>query len=783
MKTILNAIVALLLIGIVSCKPNLDNTKSCNHREKKSINQNWQFKTGKMDIGDWEVVDLPHTPKIEPLVVNNQWQGTMWYKKSLIVFDQNKKYFLNFEGVMQDAELWINENSVAKHNGGYLPFNVDITSYLNINKENEIKLKVTNIDNPITPPGKPLKTLDFNTYGGIYRDVYLTTTNPIYITDAIIENKPASGGILVHFDKVTSQKATGIIKVHVRNDEYETSELFCEVDLVSPIGTKNSFKAKLQNLKSQNDTEFNIAINLDNPELWSITNPELYKLEVKLFANQKMVDCKTLKIGIRDIELKADGFYINHEKIYIRGTNRHQEYPYVGYAISNNANYRDAFKIKDAGFDFVRLSHYPQDESFLEACDELGILVMNAIPGWQFIGDSTFIENSYQDIRDMVRRDRNHPSIILWENSLNESAMTDEYMVIANEILKEELPFDDTYSAGWIDYELYDLFIPARQHGKPPYYWNNYKINERPVFISEYGDWEYYAQNAGFNQTSFKNLKEEERSSRQLRGAGEQRLLQQALNYQEAANSNKKGASTIGDANWLMFDYNRGYANDIESSGISDIFRIPKFAYYFYKSQRPVAENKFNKPNEPFVFIANYLYKTKNIEVKVFSNCDEVELISNNLSLGNNVPDSDIYSDNIQQAPFTFNNITVNNSLTAIGKISGKEVTRTTIYKPQVADKINLTADISGKPLESGCNDLIFIYAMIVDANNQQVYNFNKEVRFNIEGDASIVGGKVVNAEAGIATVLIKIGKKTGSVKLEAVSQNKISGIIKLDSK
>ncbi|HET8855324.1 MAG TPA: glycoside hydrolase family 2 TIM barrel-domain containing protein, partial [Salinimicrobium sp.] len=590
-----------------------------------------------------------------------------------------------------------------------------------------------------------------------------------HITDAVAAQKAASGGVLVYFDKVTAENATGLVKVHFENARKQASEVYFTASLRKEGVVIKEFQSEPLTVEANADQEISQTIQVDNPKLWSPQHPNLYQLEVTLYADGQMVDQITETTGIRDIALNADGFYLNGEKLFIRGTNRHQEYPYIGYAISPEADYRDAVKIKNAGFDFVRLSHYPQSTDFLDACDELGLIVMNCIPGWQFFGEDEFRQNSYQDVVDMIRRDRNHPSIFFWEISLNESGMDDAYIEKVNELLDQELSFENIFSAGWMDHKAFDLFIPARQHAKPPQYWTAYKNGDRKIFIAEYGDWEYYAQNAGFNQKAFSDLKEEERTSRQLRGSGEKRLLQQALNYQESANSNRKGENTVGDANWLMFDYNRGYADDIESSGISDIFRIPKFAYYFYKSQRPVEEKLAHPSLEsgPMIKIASYWTPSSATDVKVFSNCDEVELFLNGKSISRNAPDTSDISDHLLHPPFIFNLKAFEEGiLKAVGFVDGKPVAEDSVTTAGEPAKIRLSADKSGKEFTS--NDVIFIYAQVFDKNNVKVHESGLSVHFSIvSGEGEIIGGNKIESEAGIATILLKT-HSTGNIKIKA---------------
>jgi len=763
-------------ILLLSCGKELTPS----NRSKINFGSEWTFSKDSTAL-NWEKITLPHTAQIEPLVVNNQWQGDCWYQKTFAAPQTEGKVFLYFEGVMHEAWVWINGEFVTHHQGGYLPFTIDASTLLK-SEGNTIIVKVNNEDNPQIPPGKTLKTLDFNYYGGIYRNVYLIQTNKTYITDAVHANQVNSGGILVNFETVSKDKASGVVKVHIKNEDVNAKKVKANILFKNGL-EKIEFTSDEQIIEPKATTSISKNITLSNPKLWGIENPNLYELEVKIISEGQTLDSQTLTTGIRKAELKADGFYLNDEKVFINGTNRHQEYPYIGYALSDEANYRDAVKIKNAGFDFVRLSHYPHSESFMKACDELGLLVMNCISGWQFTGDDVFLENSYQEIRDLARRDRNHPSVIFWEVSLNESDIKEPYMKKANELLRAELPYANIYTAGWIDNLNYDIYIPARQHGKAPDYWNNYEKGNRKIFIAEYGDWEYYAQNAGFNQTSFSNLKEEERTSRQLRAFGEKRLLQQAFNYQEAFNSNVKGKHTIGQANWLMFDYNRGYADDIESSGISDIFRIPKFAHYFYQSQRsPIMTLNEKLVSGPIVHIASYWNEKSPLDVTVFSNCEEVALYLNNVLIAKQKPTHSEFSNQLPHPPFVFKIPTFQSgTLRAEGLINNKKVTEHQVQSATQATKIELSYDASTVQINPEFPDVVFVYAKVTDANGNLVANATNEITFSIEGtDAELIGQNPFPAEAGIATIVLRTNTFKKSIKIKAQAKGLTAATLEL---
>lgn len=737
-----------------------------------NFNNNWQFTLSADSSAvfnaesrlSWEKVRLPHTPVIEPLVVNDQWQGICWYRKDFVLpaHSEGKRLFLRFEGAMNVADVWINGVKKTRHLGGYLPFVIDFTDEALPDALNHAIVRLDNTDNPITGP-KPLKQLDFNTYGGLYRDVYLIMENSVFITDPIFENKPGSGGIFVSYPEVNRGKAVIRIQTHVKNTGAGDQDIVISHLILKGSDVIIKHEAPGRELKAKSDGEFVEDIILQSPDLWSPASPNLYKLVTCVSAGNRLLDIDTTRIGIRRFEISKDHFYINGEEMFLRGVNRHQEYPYIGYALSNEAQYRDARKIKEAGFDYVRLSHYPHSPAFMDACDELGLVVLDAIPGWQYYNENeAFKTYVIQTCRDMIRRDRNHACVMSWEVSLNESWMPEKFIDQAVAAAREEYPGDQCFTSGWMNYG-YDIFLQARQHRL-----QHYEDPGKPYIVSEYGDWEYYAMNAGLDQDKWQDLAQEDRSSRQPLEAGEKRLLQQGTNIQEAHNDNFN-TPAFADGYWSMYDYNRGYADDLETSGIMSIFRVPKFSYYFFRSQRDADEVSSLFPSGPMVDIASWWDENSSANVRVFSNCEEVELSLNGILISRQKPDTGRISNNLAHPPFTFRMDKFHpGTLLATGYIEGKKAVQDTVVTPGEPKALKLVCDESGRPPKAGCNDAIFIYATIVDENGQRVPLNGEMVKFSVSGDATVINpGSMASSEAGIATALIIIGDKPGEISIQ----------------
>ena len=391
--------------------------------------------------------------------------------------------------------------------------------------------------------------------------------------------------------------------------------------------------------------------------------------------------------------------------------------------------------------------------------------------GWQFYNDTdAFRAYCYRSASELIKRDRNRPSVLAWEVSLNETQMPISFMEKLDSIVHAEYPGENVFSCGWMD-DVYDIYLQARQHR----ILHPHELKDKPYSVSEYGDWEYHSKNGGLNQDNLPNDLRAELSSRQARSFGEKRLLNQAFNLQESHNDNLNTIA-YSDSYWVMYDYNRGYHPDIEYSGMMDLFRLPKFGYYFYQSQKDVTAGNVLK-------IATYWNEKSPLDVKVFSNSDEVKLFLNDELIASQKPDSNKNTNKLSHPPFTFKlDKFTPGALKAIGFINGKEVSEDLVQTPKKATKLKIWIDESGKKPKADVNDVVFCYIAAVDENGTVNIEFSDEIKVTLKGDLEIMNPDVIKAEAGIATALIKIGKSlNGSVS--AKSQNLKSNSFNLKSK
>lgn len=725
-------------------------------------------------MGNWEKINLPHTPFVEPLVVLHQWQGICYYRKILNVSKKeiDKQLWLEFEGAMHLADVWVNGQHLIQHSGGYTPFVVDVTGMLHADRGNEILVRLDNRNNPLIPPGKPLETLDFCYYGGLYRDVNLIVKHPVHITHPIMANEVAGGGIFVTYPYVSKQEAEIKVKTQVSNKVGTQRHLTIRHTLYEWSKKKGRGK-KVALVESplvlaagttQHHTQ---QFTVNNPKLWYPDSPALYVLRTEVMDGRKVTDCEDTRIGIRRIEMTREkGFVINDKPLKLEGSNRHQEYPYVGNAISDQAQYRDMYQIRDNGFNTVRLGHYPQDPSVLEACDELGLLVIEPIPGWQFFNKAQgFVDHTYKDIRDLIRRDRNHPSVIMWETTLNESWPPKSWKDQAVRIAHEEFPGDQCYTSG--DTYGYDGFDVCYNDWREGY--NRPNTTSKPGFIREYYDYEF----GGHYSTT-----------RVTRGDGDYALMQNAWNAQWSHNRYRAYYPwTIGGAVWSMYDYNRGCCDNICYSGLADLFRLPKFGLLYFRTQ--MKEGTFT-PAGPMtyeVFINSHWLEGSSDTLQVYGNVDEVKLQLNGRVIARQYPDdkpstSEYVSrpdggnaENIDFPPFTFFNVNwERGELKAIGYKDGKAVAEHVVRTPGAVEAMDITYFESG--VSASCRDLLIVYVNLKDLQGTGCFGENnREVKLEVLQGGELRGPATIKAEAGVASFLVATTDSPMLV-LKAVSGN-----------
>ncbi|MDR2804621.1 MAG: glycoside hydrolase family 2 [Dysgonamonadaceae bacterium] len=750
-------------------------------REVFNFNVGWRFKTGNIERAEqpdfddaaWEVVSTPHTVRLLPAEGSGgrNYQGPAWYRKHFKIDAslQGKLINIYFEAAMGKSTVYLNGKKALEHLGGYLPFSIELTQYgIQAGDECVLAVLTDNSDDKTYPPGKKQATLDFTYHGGIYRDVWMIATAPVHLTDP---NGAAGGGLHIQWGEISEKKAEIRIYTGVKNASQTPQRIIVENRLIDAEGKTLTTVQTSVRLKAGENQQVAQKIIVETPTLWHPDSPYLYKIATVLFQPAKTaLDGGITRTGILKIEWKGtDGLWLNGKPLdKLIGGNRHQDYAYVGNAVPNSQHWRDAKKLRDAGCRIIRVAHYPQDPSFMDACDELGMFVIVATPGWQYWNnDPQFVERVYDDIRNMVRRDRNHPSILMWEPILNETRWPVEFALKAQQIVREEYPggvcVADNYSDGIA--ENYEVV-----YGWP----KDIGQFQQPIFTREFSenvdDW--YAQNT---------------NNRASRSWGEHALLLQALHHAKTYDEMyPESRQFIGGALWHPFDHQRGYHPDPYWGGIMDAFRQPKYSWYFFKSQIDADVQHPLADTGPMAFIAHELSPFSSPDITVFTNCDEIRLIVYERdTLIKKAPKAQWQ---LPHPPITFENVFDFNtmrtlpytekkwqqvSLVAEGLMDGKVVCRTKKMPARRSNKLRLSVDNEGQRLIADGSDFIPVICEVTDDDGNVRRWAKEQILFSVEGEGEIIGDARIGAnpraaEFGSAPLLIRSTLTPGKIRIQA---------------
>lgn len=786
-------------------------------REVYSMNPAWRFHKGAVEGAetkefndkDWTVVSLPDGIEYLPTEASGciNYQGEVWYRKHFTpdAALKGKKLFLHFEAIMGKSKVFVNGKLLTEHFGGYLPVIADVTDVLDWNGDNVIAVWADNSDDPSYPPGKAQDVLDYTYFGGIYRDCWLIAHNNVFITDPNYENEVAGGGLFVAFGKVSDALAEVQLKIHVRNATKNPFSGRVEYMLLQPDGTEVARLSDKIQVKVGRATTVSDRMPVKQPMLWTPSTPTLYNLLVRVLDKEgNVIDGYRRRIGIRSIEFKGkDGFYLN-DRPYgkpLIGANRHQDFAVVGNAVANSIHWRDAKKLKDVGMEIIRNAHCPQDPAFMDACDELGLFVIVNTPGWQFWNDAPeFAQRVYSDIRNVVRRDRNHPSVWLWEPILNETWYPADFAKNTRDIVDAEYPYPYCYSGS--DSE-------ARGHENFPVYFAH-PANMQDASKEIDPTKTYFTREWGDNVDDWSSHNS---PSRVARNWGEQPMRVQAQHYAcpyypvtSYDVLYKQSPQHVGGCLWHSFDHQRGYHPDPFYGGLMDVFRQPKYSYYMFMAQRPAVKNDRNAGSGPMVYIAHEMTPFSGKDVTVYSNCDEVRLTFNKggktytYKKDKNRPGMpspvitfpDVYDFMVDKA-FSRTQKQDDVYLLAEGLIDGKVVATHKVVPARRPEKILLWMDNEGTDLKADGSDFVTVVAAVADKNGNIKRLNNYNIRFSIEGEGRLLGGPGVLANPvpvkwGTAPVLVQSTLKPGKIRITASvlfegSQMPISGELEFESK
>lgn len=691
---------------------------------------NKEYTNVKFDDSQWSPISIPHTwqtyettGELHPFIKSPAesddpywWKGLGWYRKKIIISNEHegKKFFLEFDGVQKHCWVFVNGDKADENLGGYNSFSIDVTGQIKCGQSNIIAIAVSNLrDDPNRIP--PMTAGNFNGYGGIYRDVRLVIKDPLHIPYQ--GNWQHEGGTFITTPElgqngVDSYKIGGEGKVHittyVKNDYSQKVPATLESILLSPSG---------ETLQTMRTTTFidpgriqaieQISKPVEDFQWWSPESPTLYIVESKVFLQNQLVDQQEETFGFRWFRWNRDTntFFLNGEPVHIQGTNRHQEYPWLGDAMPKWLHEEELRQIRyDMGMNFMRAAHYPNDPLVYNLADELGIIMVEEVPN---IKPIDFCEQVQEhNARAMVRRDRNHPSILFWS--------------LGNETNKP--------AAGkWVHEEDSSRIIHLRQSWPP-------EVDPYVTHTHEQLDMENSLRVTirGWSDSSVKNLRP---IDGMWAGTEEwQHLQMRTHGYKRRARIDEDFVHWLYADHGLDRTYKDAPIQHVNPKGWLDLYRIPKYAYHLWRA---------NSVQEPVLFIHPHTWIEKNVgsrkDIRIDSNAEKVELFVNGKSQGIKTPcKSNFYT-------VLFRNVTVEKGvLEAIGH-KGKEKIIHKLVMPGKPAKLRLSTE--NNQIYAERSEIAIIRVDILDDEENLIYNATNDLHWDLEGPASWVGPKVYKSD------------------------------------
>jgi beta-galactosidase len=712
-----------------------ENQKS--YRVEKIINSQWTFnyfpgevmnkgyETPGFDDSKWPVVSIPHTwstfettGELHPFIWSSEtenpywWTGWGWYRKHFSVSKEysDRKAFIEFEGVQKYCKVWVNGKYAGDHKGGYGSFDFDITEVLKPGEDNVIVVAVNNRqkDEFKIPP---LAAGDFEVYGGIYRDVKLVLKDKLFIP--MQGSATHEGGTFVTTPRVSEKEGIVRVQTWVKNDNKEKKS--CTL-VTSVADTSNNI---VQVMKSDAVIDPGQLYRFDqtfkpikNPHLWSNKDPYLYKVFTRVMDGKRVADVYSSPLGFRWFSWNyTDNFlYVNGKKILIHGGNRHQDYPWLGDAIPKWITEMDLKDLSEnLNYNFLRTAHYPNDMFVYDLTDKSGIIVDEELPN--IYNQEFSSEVQKQQLKEMIRRDRNHPSIMFWSMGNETNHAVDSKFAVEEDttrILTARMATEGS-AGSFVKHTDENLAVENLARCTIRGWYNKDVRNLEPSDGNECGTEEYQMN--------------------MLKSSG------------------KFGKENL--CTWLYADHgtDREYLNSplahVSPKGYVDVYRVPKYAYYFWQA---------NYSENPMVFIQPHNWRSQYLgqrkDIVVISNCEKVELLVNGVSKGYKLPDQSTFHS------VTFNNIPVEaGTLTVLATKDGKIIKKEVVLAGRAA-KLILTG--SQNKIIADRSSVIIISADIVDSWGNHVYGASNTVKWTVSGPATLVGPAIYESD------IRKKGQKAG---------------------